>query len=54
MPFEIVNIIVSCSSLKFNDKLFIGTLIRNIFNKFDQLDKDDLINLARSFAIYVK
>jgi hypothetical protein len=52
--FEITNIIVAASSLRINDREFIEKLIGQLEKQLEKLDKDDLMNLARCFIVYVK
>ncbi len=52
--FELVNILVACSAMKVNDKVFIKCIINALEPVINQLDNSDQINLARSFLIYVK
>ncbi len=53
-PFEYVNIIIAMSSLKIDDKEFLKIIVDILENKIKLLDKDDLVNLARSFIVYVR
>lgn len=52
--YELVNICVAASSLKINDREFIENLIKTIQKKISKLEKEDLINLARSFILYIR
>lgn len=52
--YEMVNIVVALSVMRINDKSFINELIKELKNKLDSLAKEELMNLARSFVIYVR
>ena len=52
--YELVNVCVAVSSLKINDREFIENLVKALQKNLKKLDKDDLLNLARSFIIYIR
>ena len=52
--YELVNVCVAVSSLKINDREFIENLVKDLQKNLKKLDKDDLLNLARSFIIYIR
>ena len=52
--YEIVNIMIAMSVLKLNEKEFMVLLIKELKKKLDSLQTQDLVNLARSFVIYVR
>ena len=52
--FEIINIMIAMSVIKINDKEYMAELIKQLKPKLDLLKKEDLVNLARCFVIYVR
>ena len=52
--YELVNVCVAVSSLKIKDREFIENLVKALQKNLKKLDKDDLLNLARSFIIYIR
>lgn len=53
-PSEVISIIVVMSSLKIKNKSFLEELTNHLSKDFSRLNKNDLINLARVFIVYVR